>query len=132
MLQKEVADRLSAECGTKKYGRLTVSVTRRMSVEPLFDVPPDAFSPPPRVQSSVIYMQPKKVDEMPEAAQDRFDQLVRKAFGSRRKTLRNSLSGIVSERVLAESGIDPGLRAENLTARQYEILASGLPATPDD
>jgi len=123
MVQKEVAERLAASCGTKQYGRLTVSVSRKLSVDVLFDVAPDAFSPPPDVQSSVIHMRPKLTKDTRVCSADRFDELVRVAFSKRRKTLRNALAGNVSETAFERAGIDAGLRAENLTVEQFEQLA---------
>ncbi|MDE0310471.1 MAG: 16S rRNA (adenine(1518)-N(6)/adenine(1519)-N(6))-dimethyltransferase RsmA [Acidiferrobacterales bacterium] len=123
MLQREVALRLTAPCGSRHYGRLTVCVTRVMHVEMIFDVPPGAFSPPPEVQSTMIYMRPEEVTDTDSRTEEAFAALVRLAFSNRRKTLRNSLASPLGETHLAQCGIDPGLRAQNLTVGQYLRLA---------
>lgn len=123
MVQKEVADRLAAQRGSKNYGRLTVSVARKLQVESVFDVAPAAFAPPPKVWSSMIYMNPKKVSETDAIVVDAFSKLVRAAFGNRRKTLRNSLSNLVDESIFVESGIDSNQRAQNLSVENYLQLA---------
>ncbi len=123
MVQKEVADRLTAACGSRQYGRITVSVARHMSCELLFNVSPDAFSPVPDVQSSVIHMQPRRIARPDPAITRRFDDLVRAAFSKKRKTLRNSLAGTVTAKMFEHANIDAGLRAEDLTAEQFEQLA---------
>ena len=123
MVQREVADRLTAECGTRKYGRLTVNVAMTMQVEAVFDVPPTAFSPPPEVQSSMIYMQPKQLEEPDTVTAFAFSELVRLAFGNRRKTLKNSLAGLIDETNFLETGIDANLRAQNLSPENYMRLA---------
>lgn len=123
MLQREVAIRLTALCGSHHYGRLTVCVTRSVHVETVFDVPPSAFSPPPEVQSTMIYMRPKQVVETDLRTENAFAELVRLAFSNRRKTLRNSLGNLLGENNFAECGVNPGLRAQNLTVDQYMRLA---------
>ena len=123
MVQKEVAQRLTATSGSKRYGRLTVSVSRHMYCEVLFDVAPDAFSPPPDVQSSVIHMRPTRIAWTDPDHSDRFDELVRIAFSKRRKTLRNSLAGKLTDESFERVNIDGGLRAEDLTVEQFEQLA---------
>ena len=123
MVQREVADRLTAHCGSRKYGRLTVSVARTMNVESVFDVDPDAFSPPPEVQSTFIYLKPKPSYPTNSVVDRMFSELVRQAFGNRRKTLKNSLSRLVNEETFLDSGINSGERAENLSVEQYMQLA---------
>ncbi len=123
MLQREVALRLTAPCGGHHYGRLTVCISRAVHVETVFDVPPNAFSPPPEVQSTMIYMRPKQVDAIDSRTENAFSYLVRLAFSNRRKTLRNSLGNLLGENGFAECEIDPGLRAQNLTVDQYMCLA---------
>ncbi len=123
MVQLEVAQRLTAECGTKHYGRLSVCISRLFQVESVFNVSPNAFSPPPEVHSSVIVMRPKAVPATDPAKELVFSALVRLAFGRRRKTLRNSLGGVVDEAIFDKAGIDAGLRAENLSVECYMDLA---------
>lgn len=123
MVQHEVALRLAAECGSSEYGRLTVCVGRTFNVESVFNVSPDAFTPPPEVNSTVIYLRPKQPLNTLGSGDDLFNEIVRLAFGNRRKTLRNSLGGIIDESVFREAGIDTGLRAQNLSVEHYLKLA---------
>lgn len=123
MLQREVARRLTAECGERDYGRLTVCISRAMRVETVFDVPPDAFSPPPEVQSTMIYMRPKPEPASDPDIDEAFSKLVRIAFNNRRKTLRNSLGNMLDHDIFDRCGVDSGLRAQNLGVDQYERLA---------
>ncbi len=126
MLQREVAERLSAACGTRQYGRLTVCVARSMEVETVFDVPPGAFSPPPEVQSTVVYMRPRPMQDADSSITREFEELVRLAFCNRRKTLRNSLQGVVDRDIFQECGVDSGLRAQELDVGHYWRLAECL------
>ena len=123
MIQREVAMRLTANCGDHDYGRLTVCVSKVMQVETVFDVPPDAFSPPPEVQSTVIYLRPKPEPKFDSNIDDTFAKLVRLAFSNRRKTLRNSLGTLIDENSFDECGVDSSLRAQNLSVDQYMRLA---------
>ncbi|MEJ2603298.1 MAG: 16S rRNA (adenine(1518)-N(6)/adenine(1519)-N(6))-dimethyltransferase RsmA [Gammaproteobacteria bacterium] len=123
MLQREVVDRMSAAPGGKAYGRLTVMLACSMQVERLFDVPPEAFRPPPRVHSSVVRLTPL---EEPLAIADRqlFGALVTSAFSRRRKTLKNALADWLDASAIADAGIDPGLRPERLTPDEFARLAA--------
>lgn len=123
MVQKEVADRLTAACGTKKYGRLTVSVRQAMTVDKILDVAPESFTPPPKVHSSIVYMKQKSGESLDEKVYAVFADIVRMAFASRRKVVRNSLATLVGEDTFEQAGIDSGKRAEDLTVEQYEQLA---------
>lgn len=123
MVQYEVAARLTAECGSGDYGRLTVSVGRTFDVESVFNVSPEAFSPPPQVQSTVIYLRTRQLSRPSSSSDELFSELVRLAFGNRRKTLRNSLGGIIDETVFRDAGIDAKLRAQNLSVEHYIDLA---------
>ncbi len=123
MLQKEVVDRMAASPGTKQYGRLTVMLSCFMEVVPLFDVPPEAFTPPPRVRSAVVRLVPRDASF---AIEDPglFGSLVAAAFSKRRKTLRNALADWLPARLIEEEGVDPSLRPENLTAADFARLAA--------
>ena len=122
MLQKEVAARLAAAPGEKAYGRLSVMTALDLEAEILFDVPPGAFTPPPKVDSSVIRLVPR----LPPLAADRrlVGRLVSAAFSQRRKTLRNTLRTLVTTAQFDEAGIDPSLRAEALAPGDYVRLSS--------
>jgi 16S rRNA (adenine1518-N6/adenine1519-N6)-dimethyltransferase len=124
MLQKEVADRLAAEPDSDDYGRLSVMVQYACRVELLFDVPPQSFNPPPKVMSSIVRLVPHS--PLPYVAHDEklFAQIVREAFGQRRKTLRNSLKSLVTETGWQASGVRPDLRAENLSVQDFVKLSN--------
>jgi 16S rRNA (adenine1518-N6/adenine1519-N6)-dimethyltransferase len=122
MLQKEVVDRMVAEPSTPAYGRLSVMLQRRFHMEWLLDVPPEAFDPPPKVDSAVVRLIPKALGTYPELDEQRFAEIVAAAFSQRRKTLRNTLGKLIGEEAFSASGIDPGLRAENLGVVEFERL----------
>lgn len=127
MLQKEVVDRMAAAPGSEHYGRLTVMLSPWVRVEPLFDIGPGAFRPPPKVVSTVVRLTPH---EQPLSIGDprRFATVVAAAFSQRRKTLRNSLKPFLSAEEIAAAGIDPGLRAEVLSPAEFVALSSRLSA----
>jgi len=124
MLQKEVVDRMLAAPGSRTYGRLSVMVQQRCRGELVMKVAPGAFTPPPRVQSAVVRLTPATPPAHPVADPTRFAALVRKAFGQRRKTLRNALKGLVSAEELEQCGISPDQRAEQLSVAQFAELAN--------
>jgi 16S rRNA (adenine1518-N6/adenine1519-N6)-dimethyltransferase len=113
MLQREVVERMVARPSTPAYGRLSVALQARYRMQKLFNVAAGAFRPPPKVESAFVRMEPLAsplhVDE----------DLLRKAFSARRKTLRNALPGID----FSALGIDPGLRPENLAPEDYARLS---------
>ncbi|MBV8031986.1 MAG: 16S rRNA (adenine(1518)-N(6)/adenine(1519)-N(6))-dimethyltransferase RsmA [Betaproteobacteria bacterium] len=116
LLQKEVVERMVAQPSTPAYGRLSVSLQSRFTMKRLFDIGPGAFRPPPKVESSFVRMQPipspLEIDE----------DVLRRAFSARRKTLRNALPGVDWPSL----GIDSGLRPENLSARDYARISASL------
>jgi 16S rRNA (adenine1518-N6/adenine1519-N6)-dimethyltransferase len=123
MLQKEVVDRMVAGPDDDAYGRLSVMLQYQFSLEALFDVPPDAFTPPPKVMSAIVRLQPLG-DDRPRAKSDsHFAQVVATAFGQRRKMLRNTLKGIISEAELKALGIAPTARAETLSVAEFIAIA---------
>jgi 16S rRNA (adenine1518-N6/adenine1519-N6)-dimethyltransferase len=126
MLQKEVVDRLAAEKGTSDYGRLSIMVQYYCQVSALFDVPPEAFNPPPKVNSSIVRIVPYRT--LPFIANDYgfFQNLVKQAFGQRRKTLRNCLKKLVSDEDWQRLTIDSKLRPEQLTVADYVELSNAL------
>ena len=126
MLQREVVNRLAAEPGSKAWGKLSIMCQYHCAVTSLFEVPPEAFSPAPKVQSAVVRLVPHdsppvRIDDM-----DRFQRLVSQAFSQRRKTLRNSLRGLVEASTMEAAGIDPGARPETLGLAEFAGL-SNLP-----
>lgn len=125
MLQKEVVDRMTAGPGSKIYGRLSVTTGLLMHSEKLFDVPPGAFFPAPKVMSSVVKLRPRQdVDERLDRVA--FSGIVKAAFAKRRKTIRNALSEWATGDQLAALEVDPGLRAEQLSIETYAHLARNL------
>jgi 16S rRNA (adenine1518-N6/adenine1519-N6)-dimethyltransferase len=123
MLQKEVVDRMAAAPGSKTYGRLSVMLQLACRVEPLLRVPPGAFRPPPQVDSAVVRLIPHALPLDAEVDSARLEAIVRAAFGQRRKTLSNALSGLLDAAVIRAAGIDPTARAETVSPRQYVELA---------
>ena len=126
MLQKEVADRLAAEADSDDYGRLSVMVQYHCRVDLLFDVPPSAFFPPPKVQSSIVRLIPFHVTPHPVKNYELFASIVKHAFGQRRKTLRNSLKTIVDATVWERISVQPNLRAENLSVKDFVEISNAL------
>ena len=124
MLQKEVVERMVAAPSTHDYGRLSVMLQRRFHMESLFDVPPDAFDPPPKVDSAIVRMIPKQPGEYPVLDEQRFANIVASAFSQRRKTLRNTLGKLIGDEAFKAVGVDPGLRAENLSVADFEKIAA--------
>lgn len=132
MLQKEVVDRMAAAPGSKVYGRLSVMLQAYCTVTSLFKVPPGAFRPPPKVDSAVVRLVPRPPEQVGINNPRRFADVVRAAFGQRRKTLRNALGGVCdADRILA-AGIDPQTRAEQLEVADFVRLANLAPAPPVD
>jgi len=129
MLQKEVVDRMAAPPGSKVYGRLSVMLQAYCTVTPLFTVPPGAFRPPPKVESAVVRLVPRDPARIGIADPARFAQVVRAAFGQRRKTLRNALKGVLDDISIAAAGVRPDARAEQLAVADFVRLAS-LPVSP--
>ncbi len=128
MLQREVARRLTAVPGTHDYGVLTVLIGHSAAIEPLFDLPPGAFRPPPKVHSALLRLRFHPPDP-PAQSQPVFSQLVRSIFTLRRKTLANALkafplsSKLPPGRALADAGLDPRRRPETLTLPELVRLA---------
>ncbi|MCF0253012.1 MAG: 16S rRNA (adenine(1518)-N(6)/adenine(1519)-N(6))-dimethyltransferase RsmA [Duodenibacillus sp.] len=133
MLQREVVERMAAAPGSKTYGRLSVMLQWRYRIAKLFDVPPGAFTPAPKVVSSVVRMVPLPEADVPAVDSAVFGAVVQEAFGQRRKTLRNALAGRLTADQIAACGIDPGARAETVPVEGFVRLArlaaeSPLPA----
>lgn len=125
MFQKEVVDRLAASPRTKDYGRLSVLTQHVCIVQRLFDIAPTAFVPPPKVMSSVVRLTPKPPAERLADLRP-LETVTAAAFGQRRKMLRGSLSGLLSDPVasLGSLGIAPTARAEELTVADFVRLAT--------
>ena len=123
MLQKEVVDRMVADPGCADYGRLSVMLQYRFAMQKRLDVPPEAFTPPPKVDSAVVAMQPLPAAR-PRARDDaRFAAVVAAAFSQRRKTLRNATRALLEADAFAQAGIDPARRGETLSVAEFIALA---------
>lgn len=125
MLQKEVVERMAAAPGSKDYGRLSVMLQWRYDIESVLDVPPEAFEPPPRVDSAVVRMQPLR--EVPQVDAALLGELVTVAFSQRRKLLRNTLGRWLELRGFA-GVFDVQRRAEEVPVAEYVRLAETLSA----
>ena len=126
MLQKEVVERMAAEPGGGNYGRLSVMIQYHCKVEQLFRIGPGAFRPAPKVDSAFVRLTPWI--QPPASVDDYacFARLVRQAFAQRRKTLRNTLKGLLTEDEIRISGSDPSARPETISLQQYAALANRL------
>jgi 16S rRNA (adenine1518-N6/adenine1519-N6)-dimethyltransferase len=126
MLQKEVVERMVAEPSTAAYGRLSVMLQYRLHMEYLLTVSPESFDPVPKVESAFVRLIPHA--ELPYVACDTalFSKVVTAAFGQRRKTLRNTLKGLLDDAGFSALNIDPQLRAENLHVSQFVAIANHL------
>jgi 16S rRNA (adenine1518-N6/adenine1519-N6)-dimethyltransferase len=123
MLQQEVVRRMAATPGGKAWGRLSLMCQYHCDVTPLFDVPPEAFTPAPKVHSAIVRLVPHatppvRIDDM-----TAFDEIVTRAFSQRRKTLRNSLRGRIDADAMTAAGIDPGARPETLGLVEFAELS---------
>ena len=124
MFQREVALRIVAKAGDNAYGRLSVLSGWRATSEIMFDIPPSAFTPPPKVISSVVHIEPR----LEPLAVDlkALEKVTKAAFGQRRKMLRQSLKAIGGEELLGRVGIDGTRRAETLSVEEFVGLARTL------
>ncbi len=126
MLQREVADRIVAAPGGRAYGRLSVMLQYRFAVQRLLLVPAGAFRPAPKVESAFLRLMPHRPLEAADDAT--FAAVVAKAFGQRRKTLRNALRELLSSEQIKQAGVDPGLRPEALTVAAFVRIADRVVA----
>lgn len=129
MFQKEVVERITAKVGNKERGFLTVLVEAYLEAEKLFDVPPKAFRPAPKVNSAVVRLKPKEEIKIEDI--ELFRKIVSESFRQKRKTILNNLknSFINAETVLADCGIDSSRRAESLTLEEWTKLTKGVSET---
>lgn len=128
MLQKEMAERLSAVPGSKAWGRLSVMTQVTLDVQYLFDVPPESFRPPPKVDSSIIRLTPKKSLTLP-VARKSLDQVLRLAFAGRRKRMSNALKTLNLD--WQQLSVDPGLRADDVTIEDFLMIAGQMESLQD-
>ncbi len=131
MLQEEVVDRMNAGPGSRTYGRLSVMVQSQCRVQKLFRVGPGAFNPPPKVESAIVRLTPHETPVAEIKNHAAFATIVRESFNQRRKTLRNALRNFLDAKQIESLGIDPGLRPEQMTIRQFASLANHYHAHMD-
>lgn len=121
MVQKEVADRLTAQPGSKAYGRLTVLMQTFCDINAFLEIPPEAFYPPPRVWSTMIQLKPHACQPIVDRA--KLENVLLHAFSMRRKTLMNNLKKWITSEGLRALGINPEARPETISVQQYHLLA---------
>jgi 16S rRNA (adenine1518-N6/adenine1519-N6)-dimethyltransferase len=126
MLQKEVVKRMAANAGDSAYGRLGIMVQYYCAVEELFEVPPSAFDPAPKVDSAIVRLTPHRQLPYPATNVRTLEKLVNLAFQQRRKTLRNALKATLAPEVIESLPVDPGVRAETLSLQTFVELSNLL------
>ena len=130
MLQKEVVDRICADPGSKKYGRLSVMMQYYCATEHLFDVPPESFNPAPKVMSSIVRLEPHAQPPVNVDSVKMLNTVVTTAFSQRRKTLRNSLKKLITEADIIALEINPTLRAETISLEDFAKLSQYINQNP--
>jgi 16S rRNA (adenine1518-N6/adenine1519-N6)-dimethyltransferase len=128
MLQREVVERMVAAPGDSEFSRLSVMLQYRFDMEKLIDVPADSFDPAPKVESAVVRLTPLNPLPHPAHNETLFAEVVSRAFSQRRKTLRNTLKGMVSAEQLAALGINAGARAQELSVADFVRIADAVSA----
>lgn len=128
MLQKEVVERMVAQPSTPEYGRLSVMLQYRLQMEYLITVPPEAFDPAPKVESAFVRCVPHQTPPYPASDEILFAKVVTAAFGQRRKTLRNTLKGLLDDAGFTALDINPQLRAENLGVAEFVAISNFIAA----
>ena len=126
MLQLEVIQRMVSKVGTKSYGRLGLMVQYYCEVEHLFNIASDAFVPRPKVVSALARLKPHKSPAVTAKDPECLKTVIQTAFNQRRKTIRNSLSTLVSESLLEEIPVNNKLRPENLTLQDYVRISDAI------
>ena len=122
MLQREVVERICAQPGSKRYGRLSIMLQHQCQTELAFIVPPEAFDPIPKVESAIVYLRPLTERVGGTVNLDALKKLVTKAFTKRRKTMANALKNMVSTDNFLAVGIDPEQRPETVSVEQFVSL----------
>lgn len=129
MLQKEVVERICAQPGTKQYGRLSIMIQYQCEADMLFIVPPEAFEPAPKVESAIIYLQPRKECLGGDVDMAALSHIVTQAFSQRRKTIANTLKKLISIDMFQAADIDPTQRPETITVESFVRLTRCYLAT---
>lgn len=125
MLQKEVVDRICAKPDSGDYGRLSIMLQYKFKCRKLLDVPPEAFYPAPKVDSAIVSLVPRTDYNWNSVDKNKLNRVVTQAFNQRRKTIHNSLKGLILPDSLTQLNISSNLRAENLSIADY-IKLSGI------
>ncbi|MDR3400272.1 MAG: 16S rRNA (adenine(1518)-N(6)/adenine(1519)-N(6))-dimethyltransferase RsmA [Pandoraea sp.] len=126
MLQNEVVERMVAPAGSSDYSRLSVMLQYRYWMDKVLDVPPEAFNPPPKVDSAVVRMIPRAVADLPEVDLEVFEAVVAQAFSQRRKMLRNTLHSYRDRVDFDALGFDLTRRAEDVPVDEYVSLSRAI------
>lgn len=126
MLQREVVERMVAAPGDSEFSRLSVMLQYRFDMEKLIDVPADSFDPAPKVESAVVRLTPLNPLPHPARSETIFAEVVSRAFSQRRKTLRNTLKGMVTTEQLTALGINAGARAQELSVADFVRIADAV------
>lgn len=119
MLQKEVVERICAKPNTSDYGKLSIMLQYKFKCRYLLDVPPESFYPAPKVDSAIVSLTPRTDYDYSQVNEEKLNLVVSKAFNQRRKTISNSLKGLISTEQLQSLGIDAILRAENIAIDDF-------------
>jgi 16S rRNA (adenine1518-N6/adenine1519-N6)-dimethyltransferase len=130
MLQKEVVARMAAGPNNKTYGRLSIMTQYQCQVIPVMEIGPEAFKPAPKVDSAIVRLVPHKTIKNPVNNIKSLNLVCLAAFNQRRKTIRNSFKKLISAEQLESLGINPGLRAENLSVEDFIMLANFVDDNP--
>lgn len=126
MLQKEVVERICSQSGDRNFGRLSVMVQSKCNAQALIEVPPEKFSPAPKVVSTFMRLVPHKTPKVANELESTFNQLVKTCFSQPRKTLANNLKKILSSDKIKALGIDPTIRPQNLTIEELIALSKSV------
>lgn len=126
MLQKEVVDRIVAKPGIKNYGRLSVMLQTFCEAQFIFEVPPQAFRPAPKVNSAILRLRPSEQFAPQISDFSLYEKLIRQAFSQRRKTLKNTLKNTCSSEQIEQAGLSPSQRAEELTIADFVKLYQSI------
>ena len=117
---------MAASPGSRQYGRLSVMLQYRCRVTPLFTIGPEAFDPPPKIESAFVRLEPYAHPPLQVSDEAVFEKLVKQAFSQRRKTLRNTLRDMLDAGAMTKLGIDPSARAETLAIQDFATLSNHL------
>ena len=126
MLQKEVVLRLTAEISTTDYSRLSVMSQYFCDNSYLFTVPPDAFDPPPKVESAIVRLVPRKQERLSPEQFKQFSMVVKEAFNYRRKKLGNCLKRLIDAKTLASLDIDPNARPQDISVAEFIRISKAV------